>query len=276
MHMAGLDGKVAIVTGAGSGIGARIAHLLAEQGAKVLVAASRAESAAGTTQAIREAGGKVESAYGDLADPATAQHLVDAAVAAFGGVDILINNAAVTDAATLAKDANIADMDAATWERTLKVNTIAPALLCKAAIPQMIARGGGSIVMVASGRGVQGDLGMPAYGASKAALINLALNVATQYGKQGIRANSVVVGMVMTPALAASITPEMIELFTAHHLTPYVANPQDIAKPVAFLASDAARFITGATVPVDGGMTSHAAPFADVMKLSSAGMLKQD
>ncbi len=274
--MGTLDGKVAIVTGAGSGIGAKIAAVLAQQGAQVLVAASRAESAEGTTLAIREAGGKVASAYGDLADPATAQHLIDAAVAAFGGVDILINNAAITDGATLAKDANVADMDAATWERTLRVNTIAPALLCKAAIPHMIARGGGSIVMIASGRGVQGDLGMPAYGASKAALINLALNVATQYGKQGIRANSVVVGMVMTPPLAASISPEMIELFTAHHLTPYVAEPEDIAGPVAFLASEAARFITGATLAVDGGITAHTAPFADVMKLSGAGMLKQD
>jgi len=274
--MAVLDGKVAIVTGAGSGIGARIAQVMAAQGAQVLVAASRAESAAATTDAIRAAGGQVAPAYGDLADPATAQVLVDAAIAAFGGVDILVNNAAVTDAATLAKDANITDMDAATWEHTLRVNTIAPALLCKAAIPHMIARGGGSIVMIASGRGVQGDLGMPAYGASKAALINLALNVATQYGKQGIRANSVVVGMVMTPPLAAAISPEMIALFTTHHLTPYVADPQDIAGPVAFLASDAARFITGATIAVDGGMTSHAAPFADVMKLSSAGMLRQD
>ncbi len=276
MHMGVLDGKVAIVTGAGSGIGARIAHVLAEQGARVLVATSRAESAAGTTESIRKAGGQVASAFGDLADPATPQLLVDAAVAAFGGVDILINNAAVTDAATLAKDANIADMDAATWDRTLKVNTVAPALLCKAVIPHMIARGGGSIVMISSGRGVEGDLGMPAYGASKAALMNLALNVATQYGKQGIRANSVVVGMVMTPPLAASISPEMIELFTAHHLTPYVGEPQDIAGPVAFLASDAARFITGATLAVDGGITAHTAPFADVMKLSATGMLKQD
>lgn len=215
--------------------------------------------------------------WGDLADLATPEKVVADAVAAFGKVDILVNNAAVTDAATLAKDANIAEMDGPTWERVLRVNTIAPALLCKFAIPHMIAAGGGSIINVASGRGVQGDLGLPAYGASKAALINLALNVATQYGKQGIRANSIVVGMVLTPSVAAATAPEMIELFTSHHLTPYVASPDDIAEPVAFLASDAARFITGATLGVDGGMTSHAAPFADVMKMSAgAGMIKQD
>jgi NAD(P)-dependent dehydrogenase (short-subunit alcohol dehydrogenase family) len=272
-----LAGKVAIVTGAGSGIGQRIAQVLAERGARVVVAASREATAQGTTQLIRDAGGEVASVFGDLADSATPQKIVDAAIAAFGRVDILVNNAAVTDAATLAKDANIADMDGPTWERVLKVNTIAPALLCKAAIPHMIEGGGGSIIMVASGRGVQGDLGLPAYGASKAALINLALNVATQYGKQGIRANSVVVGMVLTAPVIAATGPGMIELFTGHHLTPYVAEPQDIAEPIAFLASDAARFITGATLAVDGGMTSHAAPFADVLKMSAgAGMIRQD
>ena len=275
--MGSLRGKVTIVTGAGSGIGQRIARLLAERGARVVVSASREESAARTTQMIRDAGGEVASVWGDLADFETPAKIVDAAIAAFGRVDVLVNNAAVTDAATLARDSNVAEMDGPTWERVLRVNTIAPALLCKHAIPHMIAAGGGSIINVASGRGVQGDLGLPAYGASKAALINLALNVATQYGKQGVRANSVVVGMVLTPPVAAATAPEMIELFTGHHLTPYVANPEDIAEPVAFLASDAARFITGATLAVDGGMTSHAAPFADVMKMSAgAGMIKQD
>ena len=275
--MNSLEGKVAIVTGAGSGIGQSIAQMMAARGAKVVVATSREESAAGTTKLIRDAGGEGAATGGDLADLATPEKVVAAAVEAFGKVDVLVNNAAVTDAATLAKDANIADMDGPTWERVLRVNTIAPALLCKFAIPHMIAAGGGSIINVASGRGVQGDLGLPAYGASKAALINLALNVATQYGKQGIRANSIVVGMVLTPPLAASLAPEMVELFTSHHLTPYVANPEDVAEPVAFLASDAARFITGATLGVDGGMTSHAPPFADVMKMSAgAGMIKQD
>lgn len=270
-----LAGKTAIVTGAGSGIGERIAHVMAEQGANVLVATSRAESADRAVDSIRQAGGNVAAVYGDLADPSVPERIVQGAIDAFGGVDILINNAAVTDAATLAKDANIADMDGETWQRVLAVNTIAPALLCKSAIPHMIRRGGGSIVMVASGRGVQGDLGMPAYGASKAALINLGLNVATQYGKQGIRCNAVVVGMVLTPAVKTAVSQEMIDLFTSHHLTPYVAEPGDIAGPVAFLASDAARFITGATLAVDGGMTSHTPPYADVMKMSGVSMLSQ-
>jgi NAD(P)-dependent dehydrogenase (short-subunit alcohol dehydrogenase family) len=271
-----LAGKVAIVTGSSSGIGERIAHVFAERGAKVIVCASREANAAPVVKAIREAGGEAAAAFGDLADDATPAAIVKAAIDNFGRLDVLVNNAAITSTEVLAKDANIAELDGPTWRRVMAVNVIAPALLCKHAIPHMLEAGGGSIVMVSSGRGVQGDLGLPAYGASKAALINLALNVATQYGKQGIRANSVVVGMVLTDPVRAAVGPEMIKVFIGHHLTPYAADPQDIAEPVAFLASDAARFITGATLAVDGGITSHAAPFSDVMKLSAgAGMVNQ-
>src|SRR3546814_11416644 len=109
--MQSLAGKVAIVTGAGSGIGQRIAHVMAERGAKILVAASREESASGTTKSIRDAGGIAESVYGDLADINVPEKIVQAAMEAFGKIDVLVNNAAFTDAATLANDANITDMD---------------------------------------------------------------------------------------------------------------------------------------------------------------------
>jgi NAD(P)-dependent dehydrogenase (short-subunit alcohol dehydrogenase family) len=215
-------------------------------------------------------------AFGDLGDADTPKQLIDAAVANFGRIDILVNNAAVTDAATLARDLNVADMDGAIWQRVLNINLVAPALLSKYAIPHMIAYGGGSIVMISSGRGVQGDFGLPAYGASKAAIINLAANIATQYGKQGIRANTVVVGMVSTPASRATLDPSMVELYTSHHLTPYIGETEDIAAPVCFLASEEARFITGTVVTVDGGMTAHCAPYSDILKMSASSMLKQD
>jgi NAD(P)-dependent dehydrogenase (short-subunit alcohol dehydrogenase family) len=277
MRVQSLAGKVAIVTGSSSGIGARIAHVFAERGAKVVVCASREANAMPTVESIRAAGGVAVAAFGDLADEATPAAIVKTAIDNFGKVDVLVNNAAVTNAAVLALDANIAELDGPTWRQVMAVNLIAPALLCKHAIPHMIEAGGGSIVMVSSGRGVQGDLGLPAYGASKAALMNLALNIATQYGKQGIRANSVVVGMVLTDSVTTAVGPETLNLFVGHHLTPYAGETQDIAEPVAFLASDAARFITGATLAVDGGMTAHAAPFSDMIRMSGgAGMINQD
>ncbi len=269
--MGDLSGKVAIVTGAGSGIGEQCAHVLAERGASVVVATSRQASADPVVAAIGAAGGKAVAAWGDAADEATAIGAVKAAQEAFGRLDILVNNAAITAPDILAGDANVADMQAAIWQRTLAVNLIGPALFTKHALPVMISGGGGSVVMVSSGRGVQGDLGLPAYGASKAGLMNLALNVATQYGKQGIRANSIIVGMVMTPAIEKATTPEMVSLFTEHHLTVEVGRPRDIAEVVAFLASDAARFVTGATVAADGGITCHTAPYRDVMQMSAGG-----
>lgn len=274
--MTSLAGKVAIVTGAGSGIGEACAHLLAARGARIVVATSRQASAEPVADAIRAKGGQAVVAFGDAADEASAAGAVAAAREAFGRLDILVNNAAITAADVLAADVNVAELDRAIWTRTLAVNLIGPALFSKHAIPMMIKGGGGSVVMIASGRGVQGDLGLPAYGASKAGMINLALNIATQYGKKGVRANSIVVGMVMTPAIEKATTPAMVTLFTDHHLTSEVGQPRDIAEVVAFLASDAARFVTGATVAADGGMTSHAAPFRDVMAMSAgAGMIEQ-
>src|SRR3546814_14374461 len=129
--MQSLAGKVAIVTGAGSGIGQRIAHVMAERGAKILVAASREESASGTTKSIRDAGGIAESVYGDLADINVPEQIVQAAMEAFGKIDVLVNNAAVTDAANRAKAANTARMDGPTWQSVLKVQQLAPALPCK-------------------------------------------------------------------------------------------------------------------------------------------------
>ncbi len=263
--MAGLEDKVAIVTGAGSGIGEQCARLTAARGAKVVVATSRRESAEPVVDAIRAGGGEAVAWFGDAADEATAEGVTRAAVDTYGRLDILVNNAALTDPAFMSGDLSVDLMDAQVWRRTLDVNLLGPALFCKHALPVMVKGGGGSVVMVSSGRGVQGDLGLPAYGASKAGLINLALNVAAQFGKQGVRANSVVVGMVMTPAVEKTLSPDMIALLRRHHLTPEIGTPADIAEVVAFLASDAARFVTGAVVAADGGITSHNAAYADFL-----------
>lgn len=144
-----LTGKVAIVTGGGSGIGEECSLLLAERGARVVVVTSTAATAAPVIAAIRAAGGDAIEASGDVADEATAIAAVAAAMAKWGRVDILINNAAITGASFLARDTNVTEMEADVWQRTMAVNVIGPALFCKHAIPAMIAGGGGPMAQLA-------------------------------------------------------------------------------------------------------------------------------
>ena len=270
--MRGLKDKVAIVTGGAGRIGRAVAGRLVDEGAQVVIADIDGNAAAEVAAAHGEMALGVAF---DAAEEKSIAAMVAATVDRFGGVDILHNNAAFVNLGELGTDTTAIETPLDLWDITMNVNVRGYFIAAREVLPHMIARGGGSIINIASGRGVQGDLGMPAYGASKAGLINLSLNVATQYGKQGIRSNTVIVGMVLTPAVKAAVGQGMIDLFTSHHLTPYVADTQDIAYPIGFLASDQARFITGATLAVDGGMTSHTPPFADMMKVSGDGMINQ-
>lgn len=139
--------------------------------------------------------------------------------------------------------------------------------MSKFVIPHMIVQGGGSIIHSASGFGVQGESTLTAYGSSKAALIQLNRMIATQYGKQNVRSNCMVIGFVLTQ-LAIESTPDVVkEILLSHHLTPALGAPEDIANLVAFLACDESRFITGAAIPIDGGVTAHQPSFADFQKL---------
>jgi NAD(P)-dependent dehydrogenase (short-subunit alcohol dehydrogenase family) len=165
-------------------------------------------------------------------------------------------------------DKPIAEFDAAVWHRAMAVNVYGPAQLVKHAIPHMIKQGGGSIIMTSSGRGVQGDLGYPAYGASKAALMNLSNNIAVEYGKHGIRSNAIVVGFVLTPKNEVGVPDPMKDMLERHSLTPYVGAPRHIADTVAFLASDESAFITGSAVYCDGGIALHSPPVADMRDMA--------
>src|SRR5690606_29720025 len=141
----------------------------------------------------------------------------------------------------------------------------------KHVIPHMLNAGTGSIIMTSSGRGVQGDAALPAYGTSKGALITLGRYVAAQYGKQNIRCNVMVLGLIMTPATTATFTDGVVDLLKEHHLTPYLGTPQDVAEVAAFLASDASRFMTGHAIAVDGGFASHAPTLADMSRVPAPG-----
>jgi NAD(P)-dependent dehydrogenase (short-subunit alcohol dehydrogenase family) len=257
-----LAGKVAIVTGGGGGIGAAVARRLVAEGAKVAVADIFAESAA---RAAKPLGDAALAVTFDAADPASVEAMIDQTVARFGRLDILHNNAAMTDPAKHPLDTNAVDIPIGIWREILDINLTGYLLGCKYALPHMIAGGGGSIVNTASNSGSAGDLARIAYGSSKGAIIALTKYVATQHGHQNIRCNSVAPGVVLTEALDKT-APGLKEIIKRHILTPEFGTPDDIAALVAFLASDESRYITGENISISGGGLIHQPHYADLME----------
>jgi len=258
-----LDGKIALVTGAGGGIGAASARRLAADGATVVLADIDAKAAQAAADHIPGAAAMAV----DLTDEASVKVLADAIVSRFGRIDVLHNNAAIQNDAQRQKDLDVVNLDVAAWDMAMAVNVRGAMLMSRHVIPHMITAGGGTIIHSASGFGVQGESTLTAYGSSKAALIQLNRMIATQYGKQNVRSNCMVIGFVLTP-LAVESTPDVIkDILLSHHLTPQLGQPEDIANLVAFLASDESSFITGAAIPIDGGVTAHQPSYADFQKL---------
>ena len=258
-----LQKKIAIITGAAGGIGAASARRLAADGATIVLADIDADAAREVAQTIP---GAVAMAV-DLTNETSVKALTGGVIAEFGRIDILHNNAAIQSDAQRQKDLDVVNLDVAAWDLAMAVNVRGAMLMSKHAIPHMIAQGGGSIIHSASGFGVQGESTLTAYGSSKAALIHLNRMIATQYGKQNVRSNCMVIGFVLTP-VAVESTPDIVkDILLSHHLTPALGQPEDIANLVAFLASDESRFITGAAIPIDGGVTAHQPSYADFQKL---------
>ncbi len=259
--MQGIDGRVAIVTGSASGIGRASALTLAGYGASVVVADINLAGAQETVGLIEETGGSALAVEADISSEGSIKAMVDAAVDRFGVLHLLHNNAA--DVVIIQRDGDVVNMDVEVWDRTMAVNLRGPMLGCKHAIPHMIAAGGGAIVTTSSTSGQFGDLSRAAYGVSKSGIDSLTRYVATLYGKQNIRANAVAPGVVKTPALTANVAPEELALFERNHVTPGIGEPEHIAGVVAFLLSDAAAYITGQVVNVDGGLTMHTPLYAN-------------
>jgi NAD(P)-dependent dehydrogenase (short-subunit alcohol dehydrogenase family) len=258
--MGKLEGKVALVTGAGSGIGRASARALAEAGARVVLAdldEARARAAAAELGA-----GRAVAVRADVSQEADAVRMVRCAVETFGGLDVLHNNAAASDPAVIGRDGDLLELEVAVWDRALAVNARGVMLGCKHGIPAMLARGGGSIINTSSVSGMTGDLSRPAYGASKGAVNALTLIVATMYGKRGIRCNAIAPGVIRTPALDANITPAQVALFEQSNLVPRLGRPEDVAALVVFLASDDSAYLTGQILKLDGGALSHLPTFA--------------
>jgi NAD(P)-dependent dehydrogenase (short-subunit alcohol dehydrogenase family) len=252
-----VDGKVAIVTGGAGGIGAATARALAKEGAAVAVVDLNAEATVPVVEAIEASGGAALGVRADLAVEAEVVSAVRSVRDHFGRLDVLHNNAALTDSDFLSHDTQVTELSLEVWERTMAVNLRSQMLMCKHAIPDMVRHGGGSIINMSSGASLKGDRTRTAYGVSKAGVNTLTMYVAASHGKQGVRVNTIVPGLIITDAVRAHLTPRMLEGLGRATLTPYVGEPDDVANLVVFLASDESRYITGQMIAIDGGMSAH-------------------
>ena len=274
--MGKLHGKVAIVTGAnlvdaGLGIGGATALLMAREGARVVAADLVEEPVRRLVEKITSEGGEAVAVRADLRDEHDVQEMVGRAIRAFGGVHILHNNAA----AMPRTDGDVVTLDASVWDTVMDVNARGTMLACKYAIPHMIKGGGGVIVNTSSIAGLTGDLARVAYGASKAAINNLTQYVATQYGRYGIRCNAICPGGTRTATYKATVTAQEAQMFLKHTLIPRLAEPEDIAKIVVFLASDDSALITGQVIAVDGGFLAHMPYYDDLIDLAAPAASQQ-
>lgn len=225
----------------------------------MVVADIDAAGAAAVVAEIDRAGGEALAVATDVAEEPAVEALVRDTVERFDRIDILHNNAALTAPGPLSRDTRVTDMTIAVWDQTMAVNLRSQMLTCKHAIPHMLRTArGGSIVNMSSGAANRGDFVRAAYGASKAGVHALTLYVATAYGREGVRANTIVPGLILTEAVAAQVPGEMLEAYQKQLLTPRVGEPDDVANLVVFLASDDSRYITGQAITIDGGMSSHA------------------
>ncbi|MFK0146952.1 SDR family NAD(P)-dependent oxidoreductase [Streptomyces griseus] len=251
-------GHSVLITAAGQGIGAATARRLAAEGASVLVTDLDAKRAAHTAAAIREAGGTAESAVCDVADRAAVEAAVAHAVAAFGRLDVLVNNAYAASPDTPLFEDESDDV----WERDLDITLSGPFRCARAALPHLVASGRGAIVTIGSVNGEQ-DFGGHAYSAAKAGLASLTRTLAGHAGPRGVRVNLVAPGTIRTDAWAGRDA----ELDRAAALYPLgrVGTPEDIASAVAFLASADAAWITGTTLRVDGGILAVNTGFRQAM-----------
>ena len=255
--MSRLAGKVAIVTGGAGGIGATTAHELAREGAAVAVVDIDEAKAVGIADEIRRTGAQAIALGGDLAQEDAARSVVQSTVAEFGHIDVLHNNAALTASSFLSRDTTVSEMSLDVWQRSMEVNLGSQLLMCKYVVPEMRRNGGGSIINMSSGAALSGDRTRLAYGVSKSGVHTLTMYVATSEGKRGVRANTIVPGLILTDAVRAHISEDILDGLGRSTLTPYVGQPQDVADLVVFLASDQSRYITGQMISIDGGMSAH-------------------
>lgn len=256
-----LQGRVAIITGGGAGIGRCMALRFAMEGAAVVVADIRNDAAESVRDAVRASGGRATCLAVDIADADPVGELAEHTLAEHGRIDVLVNNATSPPADNLLR------MDPEAWDHDVAVSLRGPFLCTRAVLPSMLEQRAGTIVNIASVNAL-GFYGREAYSAAKAGLINLTKATAVRYGAKGVRANAIAAGTVRTAAWRERVEqdPDLFDRAAKWYPLGRVGEPGDIANAALFLASDDAGWITGAVLPVDGGLTAgNLRMFADLL-----------
>jgi NAD(P)-dependent dehydrogenase (short-subunit alcohol dehydrogenase family) len=251
--MRGLEGKVAIVAGGATGIGAATAVRLAEERAAVVIGDINREAAEGVAEKIRANGGMALAMRFDISDDDSVRNLIETTVATHGGLDAIHVNAA--DLSLCARDSDAVDLPLEIFDRTIAVNLRGHLLCTRHAVPELLKRGGGAIVYTSSGAAFVGEAERVAYAISKSGLNALMRHVASRWGKEAIRSNAIAPGMVMTEGALVHIPPDVQAALIQAGRSPRLGYPDDIAGMVAFLISDDGAWINGQVISVDGGIT---------------------
>lgn len=259
--MGRLDGKVALITGSGSGMGRAAAILFAKEGAKVVTVGRRTEPLEETVRMIKEVGGEAICIKADVSISADVQNIIKAAVDTYGKLDVLCNHAGI-----LHRPAPLAEQTEETWDPVVDVNLKGVFLGMKYAIPQMLSQGGGVIVNTTSAQGLVGVPNLSPYAATKGGIIALTKTAAVEYAAKNIRINCIALGMVKTPNmdwLVSQLPAESVEAKAltemAHVLIPLgrMAEPEEIAPTILFLVSDESSYMTGSVMVADGGYSAQ-------------------
>jgi NAD(P)-dependent dehydrogenase (short-subunit alcohol dehydrogenase family) len=252
MSLRGLAGKVTVVAGGATGIGAATAARLGAEGALVVVGDVAVDSAERTAAGITTSGGTATAVAFDLADPDSVANLIATAAATYGGVDALFTVGA--DMAAIRGDSDVVAIDLDLWDRVMTVNLRGYVAAMKYAIPQLLTRGGGAIVNMSSAAAFQGEPTRPAYATAKAGIGALTRHVAARWGKEGIRCNAVAPGFTATEAIrSAPQWPELEASALKRIRSPRVGETDDVAALVAFLLSEEGAWINGQVINIDGG-----------------------
>jgi NAD(P)-dependent dehydrogenase (short-subunit alcohol dehydrogenase family) len=254
--MAGrLKNKVALITGAGMGMGREASVLFAEEGARVVVADINAKAAGETVELVKKAGGQALAVTGDVAVEADVKRMIEEGVGAFGALHVLYNNAGVL---WKDKDRGVLETDGVQWDRVMGINLKSVFWVTKHGIPHLRTAGGGSIILVGSVSALAGfTRAQDAYTAAKGALISLNKSLAIQFARDGIRSNVIHPGIVETPLQAPYLNDELRAEFKTGIPLGRIGQPRDIAYAALFLASDESGFMTGAEMIVDGGFMAQ-------------------